>query len=1257
VRLLLTSIAIALIVLLTAALAAPMFVDWSSWRGAIESELGRRLGAPVKTAGQLEIRLLPTPYFEVDRLSVGGVFTSQAARFELALMSLASGQIRFAEIDLERPETTFPLGEGGAAPWPGDALRDALARVAVEKLVVRSGKVTLTRQGRAPIVIEGADFEASAVTLDGPFRGSGAANAPGLGRATFGFATAAFGKDGLPIKAEVKFAQSGVRALFDGRLAAAPLGKGWKTKISGAATFAGALSGIDPAAPTPWKAAGALTVDPGEARFDGLTLSLGPELHALEATGAVSATFAATPEIVVGLSAKQLNVDSLLRREGEDAAPPSRAAAALAALGGQISAHDAPPFRARLDFTTPALYLGAATLENVSLTANAEPGRPLDVALDSSLPGAGHLRLDGGFDFGAAPEFRGRMETEVADIGALGEWAARGEPSLADHARALSQALPYARMSTSGDLEASKVGFSIKNLAMELDKTKLGGAAAFVEPQGDARGRVYLDLSTDSLDLDEAPDLASGAFWIGDFDLTLSLNADRLRIAHAGKGAVESGSMRLQASRAKDKLSLDRLSIQDLGGASVEAEGEITPGSRWGRLKIDAAHLGDFAALAARVSPGLASRLLLARAESLSPAKATLEARREGEAKAAGFPFDFLTAEGEAGGTRFTLKLNDAPAPVSALGVDLNLEAQDGGALMRQLGYRAPAGSLGAARAALLASGEWSTGFDGKLTASLAGADIAAAGRFAPESPDPNAALLFGSASVKADNALTALVPLRLASAGSAIVIPVDLTSEVVLRGDAIAAPKLAGTVAGVKLAGALRWSPPVSTSDLSADDADVAAAKAIAGETQRGGGLTGELSLDKATLGALLTIPLGPPAPARAGARWSEAKFAAPLLSPPLGDVRLRVGALDLGDAGVARAAAARVRFEGDRFEISDLALDAAGAHVTGHAELRRDGSIASLSGALEAENLAVDRPLFKGKLGLDLDFVTSGASPSVLVAGLVGQGQLRVSAGALPRLDPGALERVVARAENPDAAIDETNVQHALALELDKQPLALPEGALALTLSSGALRAGPLEIAGPQRRASLSAGFDLRNGEASASVAFLSSKVGKYWSGPPPSITVSLSGAPDAPARRIDDAGLVAGLSAQAITREADRIAALEADIRERAYFNRRMKAEQFLEGRRREIAAYEDEQRRLAFEAERRRVEDALAKLNEQKKAEEEKRAAEEKKAIEDKKRAEAAAAAAPAAEKPSPPPPPPTPLALPAEPTDPTAGGLY
>jgi septal ring factor EnvC (AmiA/AmiB activator) len=94
------------------------------------------------------------------------------------------------------------------------------------------------------------------------------------------------------------------------------------------------------------------------------------------------------------------------------------------------------------------------------------------------------------------------------------------------------------------------------------------------------------------------------------------------------------------------------------------------------------------------------------------------------------------------------------------------------------------------------------------------------------------------------------------------------------------------------------------------------------------------------------------------------------------------------------------------------------------------------------------------------------------------------------------------------------------------------------------------------------------------------------KFWSGPPPSAAVTLDNALDAPKRQIDVSALSAALAAQAIARESDRISTLEADIRERAFFNRRLKGERFMNRRQREIEDWETEQARLKGQADRLR-----------------------------------------------------------------------
>jgi hypothetical protein len=88
-----------------------------------------------------------------------------------------------------------------------------------------------------------------------------------------------------------------------------------------------------------------------------------------------------------------------------------------------------------------------------------------------------------------------------------------------------------------------------------------------------------------------------------------------------------------------------------------------------------------------------------------------------------------------------------------------------------------------------------------------------------------------------------------------------------------------------------------------------------------------------------------------------------------------------------------------------------------------------------------------------------------------------------------------------------------------------------------------------------------------------------------------VTVDDALEAPKRQIDVSSLSAALAAQAIARETDRISTMEADIRERAFFNRRLKGERLMDRRQQEIQDWEVEQARLKGQAERlRSLEDA-------------------------------------------------------------------
>jgi hypothetical protein len=274
-----------------------------------------------------------------------------------------------------------------------------------------------------------------------------------------------------------------------------------------------------------------------------------------------------------------------------------------------------------------------------------------------------------------------------------------------------------------------------------------------------------------------------------------------------------------------------------------------------------------------------------------------------------------------------------------------------------------------------------------------------------------------------------------------------------------------------------------------------------------------------------------------------------------------------------------------------------------------------------------------------------------------------------------------VVAKAQTPDAPLDETNIAFAFGNELNRAPLAIPDGSAPLSLSAGIMKIGPIKIPEGRGDGALSADLDLRTLATETRFTLTSSASDlKFWSGPPPSAGVMVDNALDAPKRQIDVSTLSAALAAQAIARESDRISAMEADIRERAFFNRRLKGERFMDRRQQEIQDWEVEQARLKGQAEHLRSLEQAEKAAEAEAASRAAEAAAAQKAEEEKGAADNADAAkvgeggqptkAPFAPAPAPksdqvgangpgpaaPTPPPRPKARPKQ-VDPAPGGLY
>ncbi len=1191
-RTILTIVAVVLVAVMSVALVVPYLIDWSAQRDAIESRLSAITGANVSLTGPVELRVLPTPYLALGEGLVsapgpdGAKLSFASARLELALVKLASGELRFSDIRLEKPVLTLTRGPDGALKLPPVQMA-GLHSTGFDRLRLADGRVKIVGAGGGA-EMSGVEIDAAAPSLNGPARLNGQFSGPDNAPVVFSLASEKPGPEGTPLRLEVNGGPSWPAAQFDGALQSDPAAGIGGLRFAGAATFIGTAPGED--APTPWRVAGPMTVDLNQATLRQAEFRLGPEERGIRADGDAKVVFASPAQISVALRAKQVNFDSFMRRKGEDGVAPARALTLIARLVS--AALQGREGQAAIDAQVLAqpIILGAQTLPDASATLKAAPGDPLHLAFDLGLPGQSRLRADGNLDTGAEAKFRGDVALISADFALLREWATLGAPPDAAKIAAFANALPYRSASLAGAVEASPTEFSGRNLKLTLDRSTLTGALAFKGPDGAQSGRLDVDLAGDSLDVDGLPSLTSANLFDG-LDLSLSLRAASLHIARVGEAQIDSGSLAVNVAKSGPNLTLKRLSVAGLDGASFDIEGAIGPDSTaaTGRLRADRLH--DFAALVSRVAPSDLSRMLVARAAELSPAAFTFDAHG-GASDAGGLPsVASLRANGSAGETQFSVTLDPRPNAAGST-LTLSLDSPNSGALLRQLGVHAPTSGGGRAHIAVNANGGWEKGYDVDAASQLAGADLTWRGRFLPTAQGDDAKL-FGSAKAGSPNLAPLAAALGLAPAGGGALGPADIGFDATLRGDRWSFSRLGATIAGVRASGDLTYQPhkPLEAApEASADIARAEEALSSGAATEKPPApaeIEGELTVERMPLTGVLALALGPPQPGRTAARWSDVRFAPVPLRPPSAAVKLKVGTLDLADALSAREFATTLHLDKGRLDLDDLAMRIAGGGASGHVTLRRDADNVTLTGALALDSVELDRTGFSGRIGAALDFASTGRSPAALINGLAGSGTVSFAGAALARSDPTALDRVVAKAQSPDAPLDETNIAFAFSNELNRAPLAIPDGSTPLSLSAGVAKVGPIKISEGQGDEALSADVDLRTLTTQARFTLSSSASDlKFWSGPAPSAGVTIDNALEAPKRQIDVSALSAGLAAQAIARETDRISAMEADIRERAFFNRRLKGERFLDRRQQDIQDWEAEQARLKGQAERLR-----------------------------------------------------------------------
>ncbi|MGO9942358.1 MAG: hypothetical protein ACLPIC_06250 [Rhodoblastus sp.] len=569
---LLTYLGIALILALTAAVAAPFFIDFDAYRGRIAEELSAGLGAQVTLNGPISLRLLPTPRFSAEKLRWSGDWGSVKANkgfFELTLPGLIGGRLQFSRTRLDDCEIIIETQNLGAAK--------NLPATQFDDLVLHRATVTFLRDGAPALRLENLELAGNAPSLAGPFSARGSFPLADK-EVAFTFASDVLAKDLLPLKANLTLPGESGRLELDGRLdfAAAPL-------------FAGEAKAEGRAGPGPWRAQVKLA-----ASFEGVegqdfsaTLGDRPLANRISGGGRYDAR---NGKISLDLVAPQIDAGWAELFSG-----PLLAASASAA-----------PLDLRLKAET-VNWRGADWTQVEFSRASGSPAH-----LQAQGPGASRL------DFVAAPDgpgWRGKAQFKAEDFPAF--------------AAALPQAAPLADfrlVEIGGDFSVSADEWSLTGARLALDRARLTGDLHFKPGKPDRRPYLAARLAAPALDLDAAPDL--GPALLAGMDLDLALQAQTVKLAHGGRQIGEAGRIDAHFQRDGEATRLERLDLHNIGGAELSAHGG------WGRdfsgltgeARLKAADFSQLAQVLGRLFPGAATKILATRARLLSPADLTAKA-------------------------------------------------------------------------------------------------------------------------------------------------------------------------------------------------------------------------------------------------------------------------------------------------------------------------------------------------------------------------------------------------------------------------------------------------------------------------------------------------------------------------------------------------------------------------------------------------------------------------------------------------------
>lgn len=1192
------------ILLAGAALVAPYFINWGSYRAEFE-KYGRQItGRETKVAGDISVRLFPWPRMLVKDVRVANppgamvkeLFRADEIDVRLRLAPLLSGKLEVEGIDVNRPVFGLERLASGRGSWvlaPETGLNKVFGaeNIALSGVSITNGTVVLAdgrRGGEAQL--DGFNAFVSARSMNGPWklRGEAVVNDQGV---TISLNTGKW-RENQPLKFGVRLSSNestGLVYAFDGQS-----GVGESHEITGNLK-------VSPAAGKKRKSDAKANFRPMvfrskvKANFEEVKfteIEVAPK-NAVDVrtfvTGQARVKLGSLLNIDAKLQAARFDADLVLGNKGRKTLRSAASLQAIATLVDQLPKN--VRVHTKIDVTT--LVLAGEPIDGASIDFSVAESALNINHLSVALPGQTKATFKGGIlaggktgvageaGGGQQPQLIGDLTLDMISLKDFTKWlghayrreiekkwsGARGRFKLAAKIDLSAQHVRLKDGDFSLDDANGKLGFSLTHGKQPAVSVELSGSEIDVDryaPEGLLEEAQKSDLTGFFID--------NLSQMVGERDISLRIETDTLKM-----NGVEARDVAFEFNASENAVDFRQLKIGSVGDARVDMSGvvkfadEAVTGSVEGKISANnPAKLLRLVGIANKNDKWLTA---------VSPLALRISGQANDKDKQTNVKVFLNGKAGQAlfsGNARFAGtvdRFDDGNIHLSG-----QLSGKSAKGLLAIFAIDAPMGTDGPGKVALTATGKLKDGL--AATADLEGFGVNS--QFSgtiTKAQKPGVGAGFDLSNMMAKGRLAALIEntdqlfgVLGMHKGEASPIGKVFSGEglIAIDGQKLNLQDIKGTVAGTSFKGSLglRFDQalPVLALDLQSGRLSLSFVLGTSLLTRNGNRQTAATRFSPATLAAV-----------KSNIRLSAEQLE---LWPGFNVKNGRV-VLAAGD-GLAKLSVAGTSAVGQPV---DLSLDArVGEQIT-----RVSGKIKGASALSRLLKTNAGDEVLGGVVALTGEFGGSGRTPGGLFASLSGKGAYRISDGVVAHVSPATF------AEKLPVAETAKDIETMIAADLRAGDMKFGDGSGTFVIENGVASFAPLQIRGPGARGALRVVYEIANGLTDVSVQLQLDKPEKV-----PGFEIAYAGRPGHLASSSDFAALKSNLTVAALNRTLDKLEALEEEQRRLVEEEKKARAE--AEAKRRaqqeKQRILRERQRKLLEEATKKKQQDAAKKAAEEK-----------------------------------------------------------